>query len=516
MYKKTKVSAIFLALILVFTILAGCAGNKNVTNGDQSNAAASESSNAGNEANGSELKPYNLTMALPVLGAIPKDVKKVQDAINKITQEKINATVTLELINVGNYGQQLNLKYSSGEALDVAFIFGQMFNAYASQGKFLDITELLEKNGQGIIESVGQDYVNVPTVAGKLYGVPVGPVYGAGSGFFMRKDIVDKYGIDISAIKTLDDVGAVLEMIKKNEPSLVPLASASAFNPVSAYSDVDKVAGEFAVLPFDTTDFSVQNQYATQEYADRLHTVRQWFEAGYINKDAATTNELPMDMVKGGKAFSYFSQTTATSATDASISAGRDMVVVNLTPPYVTTNAVMTGIWTVAQQSKDPARALMFLNLLYTDKDLVNLLIYGIEGQDYVKESDDIIDYPQGKSADTVGYNLEIEAFMMGDQRLLYITKNQDQNKWGKLEEWAGSQIKSKALGFTFDSEPVKNEVVALSNVTNQYRPGLETGTLNPDKELPNFLDKLKSAGMDKYMAEVQKQLTEWAAENYK
>ncbi len=512
-YKKRKFGALFFAAILLFTVLGGCSGKSN---GDQSNAVASENSNSSNEANGNGLKPYELTMALPVLGTIPNDVKKIQDAINKITQNKINTTVTLELINVGNYGQQLNLKYSSGEQLDVAFIFGQMFNAYASQGKFLDISALLKQDGQGIMEAVGQDYVNVPSVDGKLYGVPVGPIYGAGSGYFMRKDIVDKYNIDVSSIKSLDDIGRVLETVKNKEPNLIPLASSSAFNPVSAYSDTEKFAGELAVLPYDTSDFKAQSQYATQEYANRLHIVRKWFKAGYINKDAATTNELPMDMVKAGKAFSYFAPTNATSAADASISVGREMVVAELTPPHVTTDTVMTGIWTVAQQSKDPARAMMFINLLYTDKDLANLLVYGIEGEDYVKASDNIVDYPEGKSAETVGYNLLNEAFMMGNQRLLYVTKKQDPNKWDTVEEWAKNQVKSKILGFTFNSEPVKNEVVALSNVTNQYRPGLETGTIDPDKELPKFLEKLNSAGIEKYMAEVQKQLTDWVANNHK
>jgi putative aldouronate transport system substrate-binding protein len=49
-------------------------------------------------------------------------------------------------------------------------------------------------------------------------------------------------------------------------------------------------------------------------------------------------------------------------------------------------------------------------------------------------------------------------------------------------------------------------------NVINQYLPGLNCGSLDPDKEILNFVKKLKEAGMDKIVAEKQKQLDAWLA----
>lgn len=53
--------------------------------------------------------------------------------------------------------------------------------------------------------------------------------------------------------------------------------------------------------------------------------------------------------------------------------------------------------------------------------------------------------------------------------------------------------------------------MTAVYNIVDQYRRGLESGVLDPDKELPAFLGKLQSAGIDKIIAEKQKQLDEWA-----
>ncbi|RRJ64600.1 DUF3502 domain-containing protein [Paenibacillus oralis] len=509
MGNKMRLGPINLAVLLVLSIVAGCSSN-NASGDDASNShAPNRNLGSSNEASGSSLELYDLTMVFPVFGNVPEDVEKVQEAVNKITQAKINTTVTLEPINVGNYIQQLNLKYSSGEKLDVAFIYGQLFHPFAAQGKFQELSESLQENGQGVIDAVGQKYVDVPMVDGKLYGVPTGPVAGAGVGYFMRKDIVDKYQLNTSSIQTFSDIEKVLQIVKQNEPSLIPLASSGNPNPVSAYIDYDPI-GDFGALLFDSEELKIENLFATQNYANRLNIVRKWFQAGYINKDAATTNAMPWDMVKAGTAFSYISRTSSVSKEEVLTMAGHEMVIVELLPPYVTTNMLMTGLWTISQQAEDPARAMMFLNLLYTDKELVNALIYGVEGEHYVKVSDDMIDYPPGTSADTVGYNLKDINYMMGDGRLLYLTKSDNSEKWEIAQQWADKSIESRTLGFTLNTEPVKNEVVALNNVLNQYQTLLETGSVDPAKELPKFLAKLKSAGIDKYITEAQKQLTEW------
>jgi putative aldouronate transport system substrate-binding protein len=74
----------------------------------------------------------------------------------------------------------------------------------------------------------------------------------------------------------------------------------------------------------------------------------------------------------------------------------------------------------------------------------------------------------------------------------------------------------SKAFGFSFDMSPVQSQYTAVSNVTSQYQRALECGSVDPAVELPNFIQKLKDAGVDEVIAEKQKQLNAWAAENKK
>ena len=48
----------------------------------------------------------------------------------------------------------------------------------------------------------------------------------------------------------------------------------------------------------------------------------------------------------------------------------------------------------------------------------------------------------------------------------------------------------------------------------NQYLPGLACGSLNPETELPKFLQALEDAGLQKVIDEKQAQLDAWIAEN--
>ena len=56
--------------------------------------------------------------------------------------------------------------------------------------------------------------------------------------------------------------------------------------------------------------------------------------------------------------------------------------------------------------------------------------------------------------------------------------------------------------------------MAAVQSVFDQYRLPLENGVIDPDENLPKFIQALKDAGIDTVIAEKQRQLDEWAAAN--
>jgi putative aldouronate transport system substrate-binding protein len=84
------------------------------------------------------------------------------------------------------------------------------------------------------------------------------------------------------------------------------------------------------------------------------------------------------------------------------------------------------------------------------------------------------------------------------------------------MEAWNLAAEVSPAMGFSFDQDPVRTEVAAVQNVVSQYRKSLENGASDPAVVLGEYQAKLKAAGLEKIIAEKQRQLDIWVAINKK
>ena len=215
--------------------------------------------------------------------------------------------------------------------------------------------------------------------------------------------------------------------------------------------------------------------------------------------------------MRSGGAFGENVNYKAGLETQLKAETGYDMTVVNLYPADTSTSTVQTLQYCIAQNSEHPDKAIQFLNLLYTNADVANLLAWGIEGKHYVKTEDGHITFPEGVDATNSGYNL-VQGWLVGNQFITDVWEGDDLDVWEKMDEFNKSATVSKAMGFTFDNAPVKTEYAACSAVLTQYRVALECGAMDPDQTLKEFNDALYAAGLQKIMDEKQKQLDEWAA----
>mgnify|MGYP000112011914 CR=1 FL=1 len=501
-----KFGSLLLSIVLAFGSLAACSSS---TNNEGSNV--SNTINSSDE--GTKEETYEISLVMPAIGPVPKDVQAVQDKISKIALEKINATVKINMISIGSWEQQLNLMTSSGEKLDIFYNFGATYAPSVATGKIIELNDLMDKYGQDLKKQFDPNYLNSAKLNGKLYGVPSLKDYTTGvPGILMRKDLVEKYNINLDSIKNIDDLDPIFKTIKDNEPKMVPLTIGLTV-PADKYVWYDKLTNRFGVLPGFDNDLKVVNLFETKEYEHFVNKMRSWFKAGYINKDAATNQTANHEQLKANKAFSTFTSIKVGSLQRESRNAGQELVFAPLLPNnYSTTSDVLLGLWSISKNSTNPEKVMEFMNLMYTDKDIVNLMKWGVEGLNYVKQSDNTIDYPEGIDAKTTGYY--VQNFLVPNVFLTYVFKGDSLDMWELTAEDNRQAIKSKALGFNFNSEPVKNEITALNNVVEQFAKGLETGALDPAKKLPDFIDKLKAAGIDKVIAEKQQQLDAWAAAN--
>ncbi|MFC0212692.1 ABC transporter substrate-binding protein [Paenibacillus chartarius] len=463
-----------------------------------------------------DLPPYHLVMAFPS-GTVPKDLPAVQEAMNTYVKKKINATVELRPIDWSVWYEETNLMFVSNEPFDLLFTSSWLYlGQEVAKKQIIPLDELLDRYGQGIQAALDPTYIESGKIKGRVYGILTNKEFASTKGIVMRKDLVDKYKIDLTSIKELEDLEPVWKMIKDNEPGIVPLQVKFDRSPLTTllgYGQFDMLdsGGGPGVLDRSSKELKVVNLYETPAYRRYAELMHKWYKAGYINKDGSLTRQDEFHAVKAGKAFAYAESLKPGFAAHEYRNTGYPMVAVELTKPYTTTGDTTSAMFAISRNSKDPARAMMFLDLLYTDKYLLNLLNWGIENKHYVKVSETIIDYPPGLTATTVGYNLNLP-WMFGNQLNSYIWRNEDPDIWEQYINFNNAADKSLALGFIFDPENVKNELAACNNVIRQYTGALNSGEFEPERILPAFNEALRAAGMDKVIREKQRQLDAWAA----
>ncbi|MFC5404644.1 ABC transporter substrate-binding protein [Cohnella soli] len=460
------------------------------------------------------LPEYKLSFYYP--GSPAKDEAKIEAKINEYLKPKINATIDLQPIDWGQWDSKMNLLKASREPMDI--IFTAQWNGHAndvSKKVFLAIDDpkgpggnLLQQYGKDILKSLDPAFLKGSKVNGHNYAVPTNKELAAQGGVIYRKDIADKLGLTakLDAVKSVKDLEPILAAVKSKMPSMTPLFLRDGENFNAHYFIQHDFLGDTTIeglIRKDGTSTKVITRFDDKQYMDQLTLTRSFFKKGYINKDAATTQLSGQDALKKGNVFMITASLKPGKDAEIAIAAGLagKLKQINMTARTVSTGETAGSMLGISSTSKDPARAMMFINLLHSDKYLNNLLNFGIEGDHYVKASKEII--KAGPNA--ANYNPGA-TWMFGNQFLNYVWDTEAANKWALFKSFNTGAKLSPALGFTFDAQPVKSQVAALVTVRSKYIAGLETGAIDPSKAA-EFKKKEEANGLSKVIAEKQKQL---------
>jgi len=239
--KSVRKSALLtlMTMVVLSLSLAGCGGNngnngaaspKPSENATATNAAATDAPAADPTAEPEKkLDPY--TVKLIYVGGVQKDEQVVEDAINKLLEPKINAKLDIAPIDWGPWDNDVNLKIASQEKFDI--IFTAQWKGYvtnAAKGAYLPLNDdngkygnLLNEYGQGILKNLDPKFLIGSAIDGVNYAVPTNKELAAQGGVVYRSDIAEELGIDMSAVKTIQDLDAVLKVVKEKKPDMTPL-----------------------------------------------------------------------------------------------------------------------------------------------------------------------------------------------------------------------------------------------------------------------------------------------------
>ncbi|WP_168122903.1 ABC transporter substrate-binding protein [Paenibacillus sp. HB172176] len=505
--KKKALLATWLVLTLCLTMLAACSNNNgNTTNTDPTNAPTSSGGDASPTADGgaaSDLPFVNLTFLYPVAADPGPDQKLVNDEINKYLKEKINASVTLKPLTFDEYEPKLNSMLAAGEDFDIAWSSkGWLGNyqPYIDRGAYLEITdEMIEKYAPEARANIPDKFwPDMYAVDGKVYGFPIYQVAAKSKSLAIQKRFVDKYNLDIGTIHTYKDIEPFLKTLKENEPDIIPLGLAQ--NSWGLYTNRDYVdSGGFAYAKNDPNYTFIGALAMLDEKTEYFNTMRSWYQAGYINDDAPIIQNINDLKSKGNVAVTLeFTSKPGGEIGEMAMNGGNEVVYAQISDSYFT--GIASAMHVINKSSKNPERALMLINLLNTDKYLYNLICNGIEGKHYTKTDDQYIE-PIKDS----GYAPNGD-WVFGNQFNAYLKPGMAPDTWERTIELNNTAIVPATSGFNTDETNIKAEIANVTAVKNEYEVALESGSVDPTKELPKFKDKLIASGEEKIEQETEQQ----------
>ena len=260
---------------------------------------------------------------------------------------------------------------------------------------------------------------------------------------------------------------------------------------------------------------TVENWYATDTYKETCEMHRDWFEKGYALPDSISNGYAVFDSMSQGQVFGFFSRlSSGSNLAYWSAQCGTELgsIPINEGCYFMDTAGTMNTAWSISSSSENPQKTADFLELMYNNLEITNLLDLGIEGKHYVtREGSHIVDYPEGVDAGTVGYGHTIGTY--GDQKDAYFRTPITDEFVDNIDVWGENNENTKIssfMGYTFDTTSVAAEIAAVTAEIGKYGPALNCGVVDPESMIPTFLDALEAAGMSKIIEENQKQLDAW------
>ncbi len=496
------------AVLLMTTMIISLFGCGKSGKGETSKESTSDVKRSQEEEITEDEAPLILKIIFPYVNAAPSDTETIEAALSEIALKEINAKVKLEPIAYASWVEQFNLVMSdSSESVDLIFtgMTNQPLSTMVNKNYLIELDELLEEYGSELKAELG-DYIVGGKVAGVTYAVPTLRDLATSAGVMFLKSYIDKYQIDVERIENWEDLTEVLKTIKEGEgENFAPMfLNGSQYSSLTATFSDQLGDSLGTLLAFDESG-TVVNQYATDEYRERVELIHSWYEAGYINKDAATTSALWQEAVQAGTVACWPNNMKPGQVKNQMNMCGQELVGVHIGTDIVTTYSLQTAMWSIPYQAQYPAKSMQLLNLMYTNADFFNTLNWGIEGTHYVKTEDGHITFPDGVDANSSGWYLNL-GWVFGNQFLSYLWEGNDLDLWEQTKAFNDNAELSMAAGFVFDSSNVKNEYAACQAVKKEYVRALETGSVGLDK-LDEMNQKYEASGIQAVIREKQIQL---------
>lgn len=330
-----------------------------------------------------------------------KQLKEDIKAGRVTTALKTTEGSTVEETIVNEYGT-IELKYPDVEdyQVDIFYLGGQeKFFEYLNLDRLSRLDEDITSSSKLLSTYISPAFLTyAKEAAGGIYAVPNNTTIGEYTYLLLNKDVLAEY--NYSATKdsftslTCDNVKDILEKVAAYDKEYVPLYSGTGELDLTDMSyfglDADgKLSGNFSVIGGSYNSawrykgineyYKFDNVLADPIFQKQMSVLMSYKENNYYGTSADAGKPFAVGYVKGGA--------------DLVEKYGDDYELVAVAAPKLSTEQLFAHSFAVASHTtSEVSRSMEIITYLNTNEDFRNLILYGIEGEDYELIDSDVKD----------------------------------------------------------------------------------------------------------------------------
>jgi len=424
-----------------------------------------------------------------------------------------------------------------GDAWDISTTVGANFLPSARAGAFLDVTPYLDQM-PNFTKWISEDIMAACSIDGKIYGMAPYKDLAAWFNMFYNDTITAELGIadkiPADGWETMWDMIPVFKAAKEAQTKLGKGDEYLMINPqtlMNAWFHFDPLIGTMNTTIICT---NVEGKQGFTDIKDVNQVFCPYFSSDFL-KWAKQLKELSdLKISKGAKAGDTDPE-FGKGQLWANSSLGNVVIDKNqylASQGWTQTMTTQAGLYTtgyvngacmaINAETKNPERAVAFIELLYGDEEILNLVHFGIEGADKDwtdADNDGVVEWG-ARNQDSANMNWKQ---WYGIRNILNIGIGKvlpglPTNFSEVLKAANDAAAFAQNMGFIMDTDPIETERAACANVVAEYinRTIYPAGETDIDAMVKEFQDKLTANGIEDIIKEAQSQLDAWRQANGK
>lgn len=438
------------------------------------------------------------------------DLVKITSQVNLAINDKLQTAgkeyiILFLQIPEENFADEINRMIEQGNAPDIISAgvgrTGTLQGTYRAHvnGWFLCLDEYLQGKGVELWQSVPEAFWQCSQVNGHYYGISTALPTTSHVSYYVNAGLMEQFELTEETLAgcSVADLAPYLEMALQVD-DCTPLVMREESNFSSNLDGFRLVVGlhqtDAMVVDCSNPDKGIVNLFTDENARKWFHMVSTYRQKGYLAEEGTANFFISLGY---GNAFDTQYEEKNINKLKESYPNVEEIVVIPYGPRALTSN--FNSITGVCAKSKLQENALEVLTVVMTDREISDLLIYGIEGQDYAV-SDGVV------QADTFSW---VYSMYFGNTLVTTPNTTEPQNKGEVFTKTLSEMVALPTLGVYFDFSQYASRISEIQKIIEEYR-GLLTGEYpDVDAALKEINQRLFEAGLDEIIQEANKQLKE-------